>query len=417
MQIRFKNPWWVVVGAVSGLIVCNGPVLAFTFGVFLKPIMADMHWDRGTASFALSFGELFGAITVPVLGVMMDRWSIRRVALPGIVAFAACLGLLGLTPHSLAVFMLFFAMVSIAGSIQTPLGYTKAIAAWFDRRRGLALGIAMSGVGLGTTIIPPLVAYFIGAYGWRLAYVGLAAVVLVVPGLAVAFCVREPSAADRRARPGLEANMLRGVTMREALRSWRFYALVTAFLLGVVCLNGTLTQIVAMLMDRGYTLPAAARVLAASGMAAIVGRVLSGWLVDRFHGPHVAVGFFILPMIGTALFGSGAGGYVPVAGALLCGAALGAEIDLMGFFVSRYFGLKSYGKIFGTLFGCFAGATGVGPFLSGLSHDLYGTYVPAFALYEVLLVIACLIFLPLGPYPFPALHRLSAEPVEGQVAT
>ena len=93
----FKNPWWVVFGAVTGLIVCNGPVLAFTFGVFLKPIMADMGWQRGTASFALAFGELFGAVTVPVLGLMMDRWSIRRVALPGIVAFALCLGLMGLT--------------------------------------------------------------------------------------------------------------------------------------------------------------------------------------------------------------------------------------------------------------------------------------------------------------------------------
>ena len=71
MQVKFSNPWWVVGGAVTGLIVCNGPVLAFTFGVFLKPIMADMGWQRGTASFALSFGEIFGAITVPVLGI---RW-------------------------------------------------------------------------------------------------------------------------------------------------------------------------------------------------------------------------------------------------------------------------------------------------------------------------------------------------------
>src|ERR1700749_681518 len=124
MRVHFKNTG---VGGVTdadpGLIVCNGPVLPFTFGVFLKPIMADMGWQRGTASFALSFGELFGAVTVPVLGLMMDRWSIRRVALPGIVAFAAGLGLLGLTPHSLPIFVVLFAVVSIAGAIQTPLGY------------------------------------------------------------------------------------------------------------------------------------------------------------------------------------------------------------------------------------------------------------------------------------------------------
>jgi MFS family permease len=105
----------------------------------------------------------------------------------------------------------------------------------------------------------------------------------------------------------------------------------------------------------------------------------------------------------------------PFLGALFCGTALGAEIDLMGFFVSRYFGLKSYGKLFGTMFGIFAGATGVGPFLSGLSFDLYHTYVPAFALYEVGLVIACVIFLPLGPYPFPAQHRRGSAPTPEKV--
>src|SRR5436309_1066428 len=82
--ISFKNPWWVVVGAVTGLVVGNGPVIGFTFGVFLKPLMADMGWQRGTASFALAVGGVVSAVSVPVVGVLMDRWSIRRVALPGL---------------------------------------------------------------------------------------------------------------------------------------------------------------------------------------------------------------------------------------------------------------------------------------------------------------------------------------------
>ena len=98
MGISFKNPWWVVVGAVVGLFVCNGPVLAFTFGVFLKPLMADMGWDRAHASFALSFGGIFSAVMVPVFGFLMDRWSIRKVALPGIAIYAAMVALLALSP-------------------------------------------------------------------------------------------------------------------------------------------------------------------------------------------------------------------------------------------------------------------------------------------------------------------------------
>src|SRR5947207_14203855 len=96
--IRFRNPWWVVGGAVIGLFVCNGPVLAFTFGVFLKPIMADMGWQRGTASLALAIGGVVSALMVPLIGWMIDRWSIRRVALPGIVPYAFAMGLLELTP-------------------------------------------------------------------------------------------------------------------------------------------------------------------------------------------------------------------------------------------------------------------------------------------------------------------------------
>src|SRR5712671_4782622 len=102
--IRFTNPWWVVAGAVTGLVVCNGPVMAFTFGVFLKPLMEDMGWQRGTASFALSFGGIFSALMVPVFGWMMDRWSIRRVALPGIVIYAFAIALLALSPRSFLAF-------------------------------------------------------------------------------------------------------------------------------------------------------------------------------------------------------------------------------------------------------------------------------------------------------------------------
>ena len=132
MGIRFKNPWWVVVGAVTGLFVCNGPVLAFTFGVFLKPLMADMHWDRTQASFALSFGGIFSAMMVPVFGWLMDRWTIRKVALPGIVIYAAAIALLALSPKTLLAFALLFALAEGLSSVQTPIGYAKAIAAWFE---------------------------------------------------------------------------------------------------------------------------------------------------------------------------------------------------------------------------------------------------------------------------------------------
>ena len=155
--------------------------------------------------------------------------------------------------------------------------------------------------------------------------------------------------------------------------------------------------------------------LAASGIAAIFGRMLSGWCVDRFHGPYVAVCFFILPMIGTALFASGTGGLGPFLGALFCGAALGAEIDLMGFFVSRYFGIKALRQAHRHHVRRLRRLDRHRAVHQQPLFDLYHTYVPAFALYEVLLVVMCLIFVLLGPYPFPAQHRRALEPGKAEV--
>jgi MFS family permease len=411
----FRNRWWIVAASVIGITCSGGPINIFTFGVFLRAVTDDLHIGRGAFASAMLATNWISAASGPFLGMLLDRFGARPVLLVGTVAFALATVAQSFITASLAVIYMLFAVKALCGAGVSPVSFAFVVSKWFDRRRGLALGIAMAGVGLGTATIPPLAAWLIANYGWRAAYVGLGACIVVVAGLPSLFVIREPGESERAEAPDLVRGPLPGMTMGEALRGWRFWGLAIAFLIGVVALNGTLTQIVAMLQDRGWDLPSATRVLAASGIAAIVGRMLSGWCVDRFHGPYVAVCFFILPMIGTALFASGAGGMGPFLGALFCGTALGAEIDLMGFFVSRYFGLKSYGKLFGTMFGIFAGATGVGPFLSGLSFDLYHTYVPAFALYEVGLVIACVIFLPLGPYPFPAQHRRGSAPTPEKV--
>src|SRR5260370_29416186 len=230
MRLSFTNSWWVVVGAVGGLIVCNGPVLGFTFGVFLKPIMADMGWQRGTASFALSFGGICSALTVPVLGRMMDRWSIRRVALPGLLFYAFAMCLLGLSSKSLVIFTLLFALAEGASAIQTPIGYAKAIAAWFDRRRGLALGIAMSGIGLGGFVMPQLAEALIERVGWRGAYASLGLLTLVIAFPAVAIWIREPRLGEGE-HHALVSAALPGLSSRQALRSSPFWLMLAGFFL------------------------------------------------------------------------------------------------------------------------------------------------------------------------------------------
>jgi MFS family permease len=400
MRLVFRNPWWVVVGGVTGLFVCNGPVLNFTFGVFLKPIMADMGWDRATASFALSFGELLAALTVPLLGLLMDRWTIRRVALPGIVAFALGLLVMGLTPRSLAIFMILSGLTNIAGAVQTPLSYTKAITAWFDPRRGLALGIALAGVGLGGIFIPQIANYAIAQLGWRGAYVVLGILVLAIAFPAVALWVREPRPGEGERPTGSAAGAPPGLSAREAARTTPFWILAATFFFVAMALLGFSGHVVPLLTDRGLSPAAATATFGLFGLSTLCGRLISGYLIDRIFASYIATVFWLAPIAGFALLSTGTGLF-PAGGVVLLGLGLGTEVDLIAFMISRYLGLRAFGTLYGLFFMMFGLGGAIGRFLCGYFFDLFGSYNPALIGAAGSLIIAVVLVNRLGAYAYP----------------
>lgn len=401
----FKNRWWVVFASVCGLLVGSGSINIFAFGVFLKPVTEDLHIGRGFFGSAVGIESFMTTIGTAILGFMIAHWGTRRVMIPGLLLCACTLALHStITANPLWIYFL-LGLNGLFFACQSPVPYANVVSHWFDRNRGLALGIAIAGVGLGVALIPRLASFLIAEFGWREAYIGMGIAVLVIAWVPVAIFLREPPGyhpVDRRAAERAGAAILPGIRARDAFKTWRFWSFTLAFFLAVVAINGTLTQIVALLSDRGIPVAVAVNALSASGLALIAGRILSGWCLDRFWGPHVAITFFTIPMVGIACLASGAGGTVPLIGAVLCGLGVGAEVDLMAFFVSRYFGIREYAKIYGVMFALFAGANGVGPSLSGFSYDWYHSYVPIFMVYEVLLVITCALFVGLAPYPYPA---------------
>jgi len=401
----FANRWWIVFASACGLLVGTGSIMIFSFGVFLKPVTEDLGISRGDLSTALGSATWLTALACPVVGWLIDRWGTRRMMIPGVLAFALAVAGFGLMqPEPLYLVFLIFGIVGLVGGIQTPIPYAAVISRWFDRDRGFALGVATAGVGAGVALIPQLAAFLINWLGWRAAYFGLAISVVVLAWLPVLIFVREPSSADaaEHSTATTTSQSIIGIEAAAALKTRRFWALTTAFFLGVLAINGTIVHIVALLTDRGVTLQAATGALTAAGIAIIVGRIICGWCVDRFWGPYVAICFFILPMLGIALLESSWGNPIPLLGAALCGAGIGAEIDLMAFFVSRYFGLKAYGKIYGLMFMLFNVGTGLGPALSGRAFDIFHSYFQIFMVYEGALAVTCLLFLRLGEYAYPA---------------
>ena len=402
----WANRWWVVVASACGLMVGQGAILIFTFGTFLKPVSEGLGISRGELSSALGVSTGLTGVGCLVVGWLIDRFGTRGVMMPGILLFALTVAGFGfMQADPIWLIYAIFAVAGLIGTVQTPIPYAAAVSKWFDRERGLALGLATAGVGLGTALIPKLAVALIGAYGWREAYFGLAVAIVVLAFLPVINFVREPVTSDAE-ESAVARGTAPGVAAGVALRSWRFWALTIAFFLGVMAINGTIVHIVPLLTDRGVPAETATNLMTAAGLAIIFGRVLCGWCLDRFHGPYVAACFFVLPMAGIALLSSGWAMPWPLVGAALCGAGIGAEIDLMAFFISRYFGLKSYGAIYGVSFAIFNLGTGLGPTLSGRGFDYFHSYVPIFMVYEGALAITCLLLVGLGPYAYPALRKL-----------
>ncbi|WP_322028987.1 MFS transporter [Paraburkholderia sp. J76] len=394
----FGSRGWIVFGSVLGLTVGNVTVLQFSASVLMKPIMAEFGWNRGLVSAAVMLGSIFAAVGTPFAGSLIDRHGIRRVTLAAITLFALAIAAMSQTPGVPAVFLIMFGTMGLFSAGQAPLPYAKAIAAAFDRRRGVAMGIAMTGVGLGAAFVPRLTQIYLDRFGWRGAFVAVGVTVFIIAFLAVALFIREaaatPGSGAREALPGLQA--------REALRNPQFWKLAFVFLCIPIVANGTIVHLVPLLTDRGIPAKQAVVVFSGIGASLIVGRLLCGFLLDRFFGPYVAIAFVVLPAVGVLTLLGSTASTLTMFGAVLVGLGMGAEVDLIAYLQSRYFGLRAFGQIYGYLFAVFTVGTGLGPFMMGAVYDAAHSYRPALLIF--LAVLACaaalLLWLP-RRYPYP----------------
>jgi len=407
----FRSRWWMVLASVVALMMNTGVVSNFAFAVFIKPITADLGISRAELTGATLIAAIAGTCLAPFFGKAIDYFGLRRVHLPMIFLFAIGTATLSLLQPAFWFMVVLFIFHGLFGQGQSPVGYSKALTAWFDKDRGLALGIAIAGVGLGVALIPPFASWVIVHYGWRWAYVAMGAAIIVLAFIPVLLFEREPPIPPERDKSAASA-AVPGIHLREAVKTWRFWAMTIGFFVAIVAINGTLTQVVALMTDRGEPLRAAVFALSMSGIALTAGRIVSGFCLDRFHGPYVACTFFLCAAVGVVLL---AADLSPFFGTVLCGLGIGAEVDLMAFLVSRYFGIRAFGAIYGLMFAIFSFGVGLGPFLMSAAHDYMHSYVPMMIVFEIGLIGAILTLLPLGPYRF-AHQRAESDAVEPAVA-
>ena len=399
--------WWVVGASVMGLALSWPTIAIYTFGPFVIPLSEEFGWPRGQMSVAVAIVTWTAMAMSIVLGLFIDRTGVRRVMIPSIVLLGLTVAsMYWLTPALLHFYVMFF-LIALLGAGTSVLAFSKLVMNWFDRHRGLALGITMAGVGIGAAVMPIIVTQIIVGLGWRQAYLAMGILVLVVGGGPVALLVRErpremglekdgaAAPVDRKAGARVE----QGYLLSEAVRTRPFWFMVVAFFLVGVCAHGSLAHLVPLLQDRGIPPERSAQIASTLGIALIFGRVVAGYMMDRIFAPLVGIVFMAGPVLGLALLALGAVGPAAVLATILLGLAIGAEFDFLGYFTSRYGGLKSFGLLYGLMLASFQLGGGLGPILMGYSFDQLGSYTLVLWVFAGLFVLVCLLFALLGPYP------------------
>jgi len=389
--------WRVLFAAVIGLAFSPGPMIFGSLGLFAPHLAQDFGWTRGAIMLSLTFFNVAGVLASPITGTLIDRVGVRRVLFPALLALLLGFVALSTMGGSLP---LFYAIAFVWGGLTVgtqSISYTKLITGWFLRRRGLAVGIAAAGLGLGYTLVPLIVGRLLAQMDWRHAMLVMAGMIVVLPILVNAL-LSHPNPGARRAG-GAD---LTGLSVAEARATPAFRSMAGAIFLASAALTGVVPHISLLALDRGMSTPQAASIAATYGLSTIIGRVLVGALADRFFVPRVAMTFFGLSAIGFVLAallgGSGSVGVLMLV-ALTIGLGFGAESDVIALFITRYFGQRCFGAIYGLLLAVFLVGASVGPALFGYGRDLAGGYGLPMLSGAIVMALACVMLARLGPYP------------------
>ena len=404
--------WWIVVVAGIGLFMGYGPIVSFTFGIFLKPLSTEFGWSRAQLSLAFSLSLLMLSVGLPIIGRLVDRFGARAVIVPSVGLFG--LGLLSFSLLSASLWHLYglYLLMGLVGAGTAPIPYSNVIAHWFDRKRGLALGVSMVGLGLGTFIMPTLAQVLIDSIGWRQTYVffGLMVMIVAIPTVGL-FLKETPQLlglepdGDRSPPDGMQSHGQKramsgpgGLSFPQARHTSTFWLLVAVFFLMSASVHGCLIHLVPLLTDRGVSARNAALATSLLGGALLLGRVGAGYLLDRFFAGIVASCFFCGAALGLLLLWGGVSGSVAFVAAFLVGLGMGAEGDIIAYLVSRYFGLRAFGEIYGYTFAAFTFGGVIGPLLMGFGFDVTGSYQLVLGVFVIASLIAVGLMNRLGPY-------------------
>jgi MFS family permease len=397
---EFRQNWRILILSVIGIAISINASLLYGFGTLVVPLEEAFGWERSSLQAAITFLFASAVISLQVVGWLNLRYGMKRVTMISLVLIS--LGYLATTQIQGSIWMLYlaFAILPLLGMGCLAVTWTQLLNIWFEKNRGLALAIGLSGTGITAAIVPPILSWGIETWDWRAAFVILALMNLAILLPFTAKWLTLPEFLPEASGSDVDTEAVPGVSYREGLTSRKFWTCNIALALVISSIVGMVTSTVPMLRDIGLSAEDASLVFSFFGVSLIFGRIAVGYLLDRFWPPAIAAFSLALPAVGYLIYLQGSTELLPLFLAAICvGFGAGAEFDIAAFLIARYFGLRDYGRLFGFHQGLLTVASALAPLLFAglLSHT--GSYSAMLVYSLACSIIGPALLMTLGKVP------------------
>lgn len=384
-----------MLASLIGVMFGANSIEVFTIGLFAPQLSASFGWTLQQVLLSFTIATISMISSLSIVGIAVDKFGPRIIALIGVVGFSLPFASLFWLTDSLWHLYIVFAVASFFGGGSLPVVWTRMIAKWFDRRLGLAIGSALLGIGLSGAVLKPLVGFLISHWGWRVAYlvVGLLPLVIALPIIFVWF--RAPK--DEAGHKPITVENEEGTSLSGALRDWRFWVLGVGFMPIGGCSAALIANMESILKVSQIDPSSIVGLVTLIGVSLLVGRAVGGWLLDRMRasvlGAVLVAGLAVACLILQIVPMTHTWALLAVC---LIGFGTGVESDVAAYIAVRMFGPRSYGKI-GSCITLFSyGSAAVVPLFFAHAFDHAGNYSGALAVASFALIISALMLLSIG---------------------
>lgn len=403
----FLSGWTVVIGSGVGIAFGSIVFMSAGFALLASAWAREFGWTQSELAKAATIFLLVQTVMYPVCGWLLDRWGSRRVAIGSIALFSLSLVLLSQVGSSLTKMHLAFGLVSAVSAGTNVVSYARALALWFDSKRGLALGLAAGAQAVGSFLVPILTQKIIAQSGWSAALLSLAAFELLICLPIVALLVKDSPAPYGLMPDGDEPTQrantkydIAGMNTRDIVSTATFWKLVVCFAIMGLSLYAIAANIAFILTKTaGMSLADIAIIQAVSGISVLFGRVGFGFLLDKLQARAVGILTIALAAACYCFYATTTAPALLFFAAVLGGIAVGGETDLMPYLASRYFGARSVSKTFGWFLSAFFIGASVGPIVFAQLSTAYDSAIAPLLMLTALQLIPGMLFLSLEPYP------------------